>query len=98
MNRILPLRAPFALLPALVLAALSATAAAQDGSPATTPAMAPLRAAQSFDAIADPQERSRALFVEAGRGIHTPLASMPSVMRTLLGVCPTRGLLIVKRA
>ncbi len=76
MNRIVPLRAPFAPIPALVLAALSATATAQDGSPAmapaTTPAMAPLRTVQSFDTIADPQERSRALFVEAGRVIQSP--------------------------
>lgn len=75
MNRIVPLRLLrpiFPLLSALVLSALSATAAAQDASPPMTPAMAPLRTVQSFDAIADPQERSRALFVEAGRVIQSP--------------------------
>lgn len=76
MNRIVPLRPLLPLLPAVVLSALCGTALAQDASPPMTspmtPAMAPLRTVQSFDAIADPQERSRALFVEAGRVIQSP--------------------------
>jgi len=50
-----------ALIPALVLAA---GASAKDAEP--------LRSASSFDSISNPQERSRALFIEAGRVIQSP--------------------------
>ncbi|WP_431103367.1 Isoquinoline 1-oxidoreductase subunit [Roseateles noduli] len=54
-------------------AGLAATAQAQDARPAAaSAAVAPLRTVQSFDAIADPKERSRAIFVEAGRVIQSP--------------------------
>ena len=50
-----------ALIPALVLAAGASAKAAE-----------PLRSASSFDSISNPQERSRALFIEAGRVIQSP--------------------------
>jgi len=50
-----------ALIPALVLAAGASAKAAE-----------PLRSASSFDSISNTQERSRALFIEAGRVIQSP--------------------------
>jgi len=44
-----------------------ATVLAQGEPPTTT-----LRDASSFDSIADPKERSRALFIEAGKVIQSP--------------------------
>ncbi|MDH0867525.1 Isoquinoline 1-oxidoreductase subunit [Mitsuaria sp. GD03876] len=62
---------PLARAAAAALLALSAApSSAQDRS--APMAAQPLRSAQSFDAIADPQERSRALFSEAGRVIQSP--------------------------
>ncbi|WP_077002759.1 Isoquinoline 1-oxidoreductase subunit [Variovorax sp. KK3] len=52
------------------LAVAAAVLSCAAGAPAQN--VAPLRSVQSFDSIANTQERSRALFVEAGRVIQSP--------------------------
>ena len=55
-----------------VVRVLASVSLVLSGAAPSAREVVPLRSVESFDAIANPQERSRALFIEAGKVIQSP--------------------------